>query len=60
MESIIEISKLIIEAPAGMNLAVAPMAASAAVGAVGGIIKFGASLFGGGKRRREQRRDRLH
>ena len=58
MESIIEISKLIIEAPAGMNLAVAPMAASAAVGAVGGIIKFGASLFGGGKRRREQRRAR--
>jgi hypothetical protein len=61
MESIVEISKLIIEAPTGgVNWAVAPAVAAAGIQAagqaVGGLIKFGASLFGGGKRRREQRR----
>ena len=65
MESIVEISKLIIEAPSGgMNWAVVPAVAPAVAAAgiqaagqaVGGLIKFGASLFGGGKRRREQRR----
>ena len=61
MESIVEISKIIIEAPiGGVNWAVAPMVAAAGIQAagqaVGGLIKFGASLFGGGKRRREQRR----
>lgn len=61
MEGIVEISKLIIEAPTGgVNWAVAPAVAAAGIQAagqaVGGLIKFGASLFGGGKRRREQRR----
>lgn len=61
MESIVEVSKLIIETPTGgVNWAVAPMVAAAGIQAagqaVGGLIKFGASLFGGGKRRREQRR----
>ena len=36
--------------------AVASAGIKAAGQAVGGLVKFGASLFGGGKRRREQRR----
>jgi len=41
---------------AGVTAGLASAGIQAAGQAVGGLVKFGASLFGGGKRRREQRR----
>jgi hypothetical protein len=60
MNIVLEISNLIIDAPSGETTwAVAPAVAAAGIQmagqAVGGAIKAVGSLFGGGKRRREQR-----
>ena len=50
-----EITKLIIEESAGLVYGIAPLAA-AAIAAAPGLIKSVGSMFGGGKRRREQKR----